>query len=369
MNGTIVSSTSKILGCKINPPVSGYFPQLDHSSTLIWAGAGISYPTLPLSSRLTEFVLRETCTDKVALTILSKWEIANKIARSHDYDLPFGNTPRLETILGVIEELERTCDNHDFSFIQGFGSVADAPPNDSHRALASLLRRGATIITTNFDLCIERAYRSESPGGIPLRGRWIDTAHVFESSGSSGVGRVIHLHGTASDTRRMAATIARIKPGLSPKVERLLDSTFAKHTSVHIVGYSASDWFDINPYLSSRGRDKFASTNVLFFQHDDAEPPPELQTLFRAFRSLDVRRGSTLAHLSELTGLKLTIDATRFAWEESFIGRVNLKQIEQLRPYLVCAIGVALGMDSDQLLRAPNKTHPWAFGREFVLLQ
>lgn len=138
-------------------------------------------------------------------------------------------------------------------------------PNSNHMLVAHLAKeRGlSTIVTTNFDLLLERALRE-----VRLKFRL-----TMERSGAVNGERnharitVMKLHGSVHDERNMGITIRNV--ARSDRMEsriRILDRAFrsSKHKLVLIMGYSCSDIFDVTPYLRNLGPD---SISAVFVDH------------------------------------------------------------------------------------------------------
>lgn len=81
------------------------------------------------------------------------------------------------------------------TMISGF---SDAPPNPSHYALAKAISEGASVVTTNYSLCVETAF--ERLTGKKLSPEKVDNTSVYiYSIPNEAVGRIIHIHGVAFD--------------------------------------------------------------------------------------------------------------------------------------------------------------------------
>src|ERR1051325_4372438 len=102
---------------------------------LLWVGAGISYsaPTsLPLGGALTLFALRECCGEVVATKVEQLWTEANAIIGTPDVPVPLGIVPRLESILGDIDDVRVKSIGCEFDFLLGFRTFTDASFNQNH---------------------------------------------------------------------------------------------------------------------------------------------------------------------------------------------------------------------------------------------
>lgn len=205
----------------------------------IWVGAGISMsgPTyLPSGNDLTQYVFNTVILSSDRL--LEVWNQINKYEKKYIDTNPF---PRLELILSSIAYVEKYFKNG--HFISGFDSFNQAPFNQNHIFLAALVHEGATIMTANFDLEIEKAYN------------YIYMGQNFNSSdidttlpGSKG--RIIHFHGTCHDGNRMGATIENITHLVNKQLYSRILRCFKKDRRNVFLGYSFSDVYDINVTIS-----------------------------------------------------------------------------------------------------------------------
>lgn len=187
------------------------------SDWIVWAGAGVSFPVLPLGERLTYFCIDETCSRAVRERILRIWSEANRICATPVRPHPFGPFPRLETVLGAVHDVQkRTQDSAQF-FLGGFSSFKDAPSAAGHEHLAHMLLAGATVVTTNFDTCVEKAVEAIARAALVCERSGPFCRYSLPSVPNSGV--IVHIHGTADDVRSLGATISAVKRGLSPELK------------------------------------------------------------------------------------------------------------------------------------------------------
>jgi len=127
-------------------------------------------------------------------------------------------------------------------------------PNANHYILAELIRRGAVVMTTNFDRLIEIAYqRTMAPSAPPLRVVYEDAE--FQLDGAVMVPTLWKLHGSLSvsgqSTRAsVQATIVQVlSPTMSRNKRKFVEAVIADR-DLAIIGYSGSDDLDLVPILS-----------------------------------------------------------------------------------------------------------------------
>jgi hypothetical protein len=303
------------------------------SSWIIWSGAGISRAApslLPLGNTLTEFILVATCGIRVAKRIFSTWSSANRIigqaCRSVSVSGPFtpmplGEFPRLEAVLGEISEVESHTRSGGFNFLQGFSGFVQSPFNRNHWRIACLLGAGATVITTNFDLCIEDAYRALHPGDMLVRKR-IGNSYRYRSLHNPAAGDLWHIHGIAEDVQRLGTTIRIIKEGLPRVFQQFLNTKLRNGCALIFIGYSASDAFDVNLFFEGKAQSEFSRSSVVFIQHGKSKPANAATRLARPFGTVCLRNRNTARFLADLHN--------RFALARSTISPIAWRSIGKL---------------------------------------
>lgn len=256
---------------------------------LLWTGAGVSHPaptSLPLGGLLTRRALEDLCVPGT-LEELEKVSAVLGLVDAKGKPLP----PRLEVVLGA------AIGAAPGAVADLLHAIIDAPPNDLHELAAAIIGAGGASITVNFDTCIERAIN-------PSSDRPLDD--------------VLHLHGalrSVSDLQHLGAYFHIIEQGLPEEVSEQLDRLLSQATDLWIAGYSASDYFDVRPYVRSlhtRGVD-LAGLQVMWIVHEPGADPVELNEyiswLEAAGATVDVERGATdevLVRLAASAGVSWT---------------------------------------------------------------
>ena len=324
------------------------------SEFVIWVGAGVSAtePTmLPLGFPLLKFILDQICGDDVQNRIIEVWEKSNSIIKSAHGSDSISVVPRLELIIDVVMEVEKLSRNLQFSFVKGFQSFTEAPYNDRHVYLAKLLSMGATIVTTNFDDCIERAYLNEFlPTDASFHEEELSGVMVFRSKRSE-VGEIWHIHGLATDISSLGVTVSKLKEGFQKETQRALDDLFGSKKVVVFLGYSFGDSFDVNPFLETRGDLKYQNMSAYFIQHGvkgSIGPSVRIATLLRPFASVKVGIADTSDALAGLAGERRII-AGSFDWIQSFKKHTKMVNLNELRPFVTCMIANLIGVSINKL--------------------
>jgi tetratricopeptide (TPR) repeat protein len=237
-------------------------------------GAGVSYDSpasLPLAGEW-----------KAALIegLLGCSTIDTRMGSCREPLIEFARSIPLESLFQPIQKV-----TSDAVFSAGFSTVAKARPNRSHLAIAKLAKaeRVSSLITTNFDTCLELAldrygvpYRvaatpadflslagppNPAKGGHPLwlpfsptLGRYdqeIDDRPAAKSPRSHPTDRpgllVAKIHGSADQPKSIVATMERIMSGLPWGTCRTIAPILNSETVV-FVGWSDAD-IDLTPLL------------------------------------------------------------------------------------------------------------------------
>ncbi len=321
---------------------------------IIWVGAGISRPnpsSLPLGWELTQFALSQTCDSEVQNKIFDIWDRANKIASTSSNSTPLGLIPRLESILGEIEDVQSKLKTHKFNFMEGFKTFVNTPYNKNHLYIAELLSSGATVITTNFDLCIQKAYRDIVQGTDELVLKIDKNTFCYEPRSNIEAGKLWHVHGTCDDVSSLGATVRMIKEGLSSEFQKYLDNRFDNSCALIFLGYSASDSFDVNLYFSNKKRSQFSNSMAAYIQHGTSSAPPNANYLIQCFRSSTIENGDTSEFLEKLskTGYGCSRSEEIFDWKQAFLQKAILADKDKIKEFLICKISYMLGINIDNI--------------------
>ena len=214
--------------------------ELDISKLTVWVGAGISIKDparLPSGNELTEFALTNMIIGKDKF--LEIWRQINSYENKY-CNLNVTKFPRLELLLSSIAYIEKYFmgkGRFKGKFLGGLKAFDEVPYNDNHMLLAALVHAGACVMTANFDLGIERAYKS-------LYGEECN--------------KVVHFHGTNSSGDKIGATIENITHFVNRTIDHKVKKSFQSMNSNYFYGYSFSDMYDINTAIY----ELYSSTNI-----------------------------------------------------------------------------------------------------------
>lgn len=216
-------------------------PALVPQDVVFLSGAGISVdgPTSgPIGDSLTRWAFAHAYLPETISEIQRAYEVLG---------MESSRLPRLEAVLEIAVRV------HGIDCLRRLLSSLDqAQPNGLHRFFGDHIRLGGTHVTANFDALIERAV----PG--------VD---------------VLHFHGMLTpgggDYAGLGARLSRIERGFDAGMQSRLDMAIGDtQRTLIVVGYSGSDYFDMDPFIQERAS-HLASTlkRVIWVNHDHRVAP------------------------------------------------------------------------------------------------
>ena len=340
---------------------------IDPSKTIFWVGAGVGAEApcnLPLGNELTDAFLKSMLGKEQAEKFILHWnnhipQIRESV-KGNDWNVPthtteytlddvrFGNAwerPRLEFIIGEINKLDHEFQNINFQklenrrrykrqfTIEALSHFAEAEPNLLHYWLADFARAGATIITSNFDTCIEKA---------------LDADHASKPASLEGVrgiettsGFIYHFHGVASDENiqsNLGATVNNVSKRLPEAFTKKLEKCFQDEYNIVFIGYSGLDFFDVQPFFEGLAGDSYRGKAIYLHFCNDAmgcedavKESKRYQYLLKPFAEKVIAYGKATDFFDGLggsSGVKCTKDAAAIS---TCRGTVFEKTKEQLQ--------------------------------------
>lgn len=258
-------------------------------NTAIFCGAGISYHSgLPLVSEL----------EKKILTALDINENDSSIILNSNIPFEFF----IETIrneLSVDEILE--------IFSKG-------EPNTNHDLIAELVKAGfiKTILTTNFDLLIEKALTNK---GL-LQGTHFEVFSTEEDFGKISWAdesiKIIKVHGCISNKDEMAITLNAVaKKSVCVNKNKVIENFFSHdiNPNVIVIGYSCSDLFDISPQIEIIEK---KGSEIFFIEHVNNSTDCNIENIsLKGFKN----------PFKTFSGIRIKINADQFikeTWQTLF---------------------------------------------------
>ncbi|MFE7857313.1 hypothetical protein [Streptomyces sp. NPDC057403] len=241
---------------------------------LLWSGAGISVEgpaSLPTGPELTSRVFDTFFEDGALDRVMACHQVLGLRGASPcpvEAGLPGARPPRLETALEAAARARGNAVPSTFALLD---DVRKAPPNRLHVFAADHIARGGRHVTANFDTCVEKAYEERHARPVPH-------------------GAVHHFHGSFDDSpngERLGATLGRIASGFPDVEAERLRQALNAHGGLLVLGYSGSDYFDVDRLVAALTPNGLRGLRVLWVMHSGhplhtpASDPVPLQRLLR----------------------------------------------------------------------------------------
>ena len=291
----------------------------EYEKVIFWVGSGVSYekPTcFPLGNSLTELALEDGLGEDYELFI----DNYKKVARI--LDLPLKECPRLETIFQIYKDIDENFNTNYLSKLKIFG---EAEPNINHYLLANAINNGCFVFTSNFDNCIEKAYKN-----------------LFDKELTKE--NIHHFHGTFDNIDRIGISIDNIYK-IDSETEKVLIEILNKQYLHIFMGYSLSDDLDINNYLSNNK----SKSDAIFINHSNQNETKYLdqdkrKILENCFKNVEEKSMNTTDFLIENFGTinKTYIPDNGYDFVGNYKKRITRKKINNniLKVYLSEYIGI-----------------------------
>ena len=209
---------------------------------VVFCGAGISREPpagLPDWGKLRDYTLEVIAADDDVLKKHLKNLTGNELIASSDNK---GLVPEF-----VASTICEDCEG----YFESFRVLEDGEPNANHKYLAKLgkSRHLKYILTTNFDLFIERAMEEE---GLPYRVYRSEQEFAdFDLTSKDNIIHILKLHGCISDPETITATVEQEGQRLSNSKEKILQHLLSHYYFIFL-GYSGADLKIDHDYLSMK---------------------------------------------------------------------------------------------------------------------
>lgn len=330
---------------------------------VFWVGAGIDNNTpscLPLGNELTKTLLEQACGKKYTERILQNWRKSQETFRKiMDENVYLSGIPRLETVLEGFRIFEKDELQNQYSVIHGLESFQETPPNYCHYMLAALLHLGANIVTTNYDICIQKAYKNlYFEDGYELYEEQREGIYTFRSD-FAGSGQLYYIHGIATDIAKIGATLSTVKVPLKQQFVETLRGWIQKKHCFVFLGYGGGDYLDVNPFFQSISRNNTSMGTYVRHGFDDKmeimDPWSNEKTLTGCFAENYTVKAQTehfVEELSELFSVRIAKEdikeEEKFCWVDRLEKRIR-PYPEQFREASILATLFLLGINPEEV--------------------
>lgn len=225
------------------------------SDLIFWVGAGIDlrYPTcLPLGDSLRSEVLKLSIGERLSKLIDTEWDRTYKeLADMLKDRVWLSRYQRLETIIDCIQDFENNLLVKDSSIIRGLSCFSDIDPNYNHSVLAHFISEGASVVTTNYESCIQKAYEEITDFGRSLSMEYEDPSSSVYVYGDEThtIGKVHYIHGVATAPEKIGVSLSSIKKGVGTVFSQSFKEWIQSGKTILYLGYSGSDSLDVTPLI------------------------------------------------------------------------------------------------------------------------
>ena len=277
---------------------------INPQKTIFWCGAGISTlepSNLPLGKSLVDFVLEELLDKKFVEELYIKLKRVDAVLMSRNLEL--GNCLRLESVISEISQIEHSLKpeyHKQLLFTEALKSFKEAPYNLNHDIISRFVMRGSMVVTTNYDICIEKAVEANSGHEICLKSKNIDGIYEY-NFGKENYGSIYHIHGTAEDPQNIGITYQTVSRKFPDSFQNMLNTWLEEGYTFIFLGYSCGDNYDVEKYFEELYQKNIdVNSNVLFVQHGYGNEQQELSA-------------SVIKHLSVFKNIyAITINTNEF---------------------------------------------------------
>ncbi|MEG1992326.1 MAG: SIR2 family protein [Acetivibrio sp.] len=131
----------------------------------------------------------------------------------------------------------------------GLGILQEAPFNINHIYLAMLLAEGVNIITTNIDLCIEKAYSAWMKEKDCMKLSQCENGVYLYKGSNKKAGTIYHIHGTAEYIQDIGEHLDINREYFSGAFREAMLEYLKQEYEIYYLGYDGSDIYDVNVFL------------------------------------------------------------------------------------------------------------------------
>lgn len=199
-----------------------------------------------------------------------------------------GNCLRLESVVSEIFQIEHLLKpgkQKHLSFSESFSKILEAPYNLNHELIAYLVSRGSTVVTTNYDVCIQKAVRAIDGQVEFSASKSIDGIYEYGSNNEK-CGRIFHIHGTAEEPKNIGITYQTVSRNFSKKFEKKLDTWLEEDYTFVFLGYSCSDNYDVERYFEELYyRNIAVKASAVYIQHGEIHNQKDLNKSIEKYLS------------------------------------------------------------------------------------
>lgn len=248
-----------------------------------FVGAGISWNSgLPLAHELKRYILK-----KLQINEKEIKEIMECRALSLERFMDVISSPTRSVFKSYMHTL--LLKPNFASALKIFALFREGEPNLNHVLIARLVKEGHVkwVITTNFDLLIEKALVNEGlRRGRDFKVYCNEKQFAKMNLNNFNGAHIVKIHGSINNMESVRATFQSVSDTTLSKIRqdfvKYLFSAIPHYRRILFLGYSASDDYDINPGIESVSENP---KQISFIEHSDGERMlKDMENYFGKFR-------------------------------------------------------------------------------------
>lgn len=321
----------------------------DPHKYVFWCGAGISAekPTnLPLGKEFSNYVLAQLIDDQFPIQLSEKLNGIDEILKKHNASV--GDFLRLESVISEVALLEdnvKPSYTDELSFINSLSIFSESPINLYHYLLANLVIKGSNVVTTNYDLGIEKALDCLCPKEYSFV-RISEGQYVYSSSNSQR-GKVYHIHGIALEPKEIGITYRSVSRTFNEEIMEQLHFWTKNNYIFAFLGYSCGDNYDVERVFQKLSSRSSVNAISIYVQRRAKDLSTSVIRHLSCFSKAYVTSEGIVTFLtslfSELDSIRIPYENDCFYWKD----RINkqIKISEQMRGVLFFRICKLAGIN------------------------
>jgi len=237
----------------------------DKKNSILVVGAGISIPSgLPSGFSILKDLLKWSNLECL-LTFYKK--MGGKIIKPILGIVPdFIRYPRLEVLFFAIKTFFKKLKNYEAYRNMLKSLFSHGEPNYFHYLIANFLNQGGIVITSNFDLLIEKAYKKLFKTDVQ-KIAFPTSKEISVNQLKLENGLLIKYHGCISSIDKIGIDVENLElEGFNRRDRIILKEAFKDKKNIIFIGSSLSDSLDFFPFIKQLKQ----NFKIFFFDYDSS---------------------------------------------------------------------------------------------------
>lgn len=334
--------------------------ELQADKTILWVGPDLSKasPTcLPDGKEQFEYMSEVLFGASALQKINHKIDAYNNFI--HEIDCNIGRVLYSDVMISHWNKIKAVDVN------AGLHNFVNAPFNQYHCYLAMFLAEGAHIITTNIDLCIEKAYEALMDGKVKMNLKEHDNSVYIYESADKKAGKIFHIHGTAENSRDVGGNLRIGEEYFSKAFRESIYCFMNEGYEVYYLGYDCRDIYDVNIYINYQSKqvNKLRWKGNVVSTKFRKDQPQNMKKMLKTFVENAVIRQETVDFLKEsyakikpclpqeaegiINELLCKQSAKDFEWKPQI--KLELNKVKPYKDIILLYINQILGVRVDEI--------------------